>query len=114
MHLQVCILFLFLFLGDSCGLTGGVVLISHNQRLISLVCSEIWVVTKAGTVDRFNGEFDDYKEEILAHMDFAGIDDEEEDEEKEREKEKEKRKAKKAEKQEKEDLRPKKEKKPKK
>ena len=90
-------------------------LISHNQRLISLVCKEIWVVTKAGTVDRFNGEFDDYKEDILAHMDFAGIDEEEEvDEEQEREKEKEKRKAKKAEKEEKEDLRPKKGKKTKK
>lgn len=50
---------------------GGVVLISHNQRLISLVCSEIWVVSKAGTVDRFNGEFDDYKDEILAQMDFG-------------------------------------------
>jgi hypothetical protein len=78
------------------------------------VCNEIWVVTKAGTVDRFNGEFDDYKEDILAHMDFAGIDEEEVDEEKEKEKAKEMRKAKKAEKEEREDSRPKKGKKEKK
>lgn len=78
---------------------GGVVLISHNQRLISLVCNEIWVVTKAGTVDRFNGEFDDYKEDILAHMDFEG-DSESEDEHVVREREKELKKAKKAEKEE--------------
>jgi ABC-type multidrug transport system ATPase subunit len=73
--------------------SGGVVLISHNQRLISLVCNEIWVVTKAGTVDRFNGEFDEYKEQILEHMDFAGIEEDEEDEQKEKEEKKKKKDA---------------------
>jgi len=55
---------------------GGVVLISHNQRLISLVCNEIVVVTKAGTVERFNGEFEEYKESILEQMDFGDSDSE--------------------------------------
>jgi ATPase subunit of ABC transporter with duplicated ATPase domains len=54
---------------------GGVVLISHNQRLISLVCTEIWVVTPAGTVEQFNGDFEDYKEEVIEHMGFASKDD---------------------------------------
>jgi len=53
---------------------GGVVLISHNQRLISLVCNQILVVTKQGAVERFNGEFDEYKDSILAQMDFGDPD----------------------------------------
>lgn len=48
--------------------TGGVVLVSHDSRLISRVCedeevSEIWVVEN-GTVMSFPGTFDEYKEEL--------------------------------------------------
>ncbi|XP_015886720.3 ABC transporter F family member 4 [Ziziphus jujuba] len=48
--------------------TGGVVLVSHDSRLISRVCddeerSEIWVV-EDGTVKKFDGTFEDYKEEL--------------------------------------------------
>lgn len=48
--------------------TGGVVLVSHDSRLISRVCedeekSEIWVVEK-GTVESFPGTFEEYKEEL--------------------------------------------------
>ncbi|XP_030443840.1 ABC transporter F family member 4 [Syzygium oleosum] len=48
--------------------TGGVVLVSHDSRLISRVCddeerSEIWVV-EDGTVKFFPGTFDEYKEEL--------------------------------------------------
>ena len=48
---------------------GGVVLVSHDARLISRVLedeerSEVWVVDD-GTVTRFNGDFDDYREELL-------------------------------------------------
>ena len=48
--------------------TGGVVLVSHDSRLISRVCddeerSEIWVVEN-GTVSTFPGTFEEYKEEL--------------------------------------------------
>lgn len=48
--------------------TGGVVLVSHDSRLISRVCddeekSEIWVV-EDGTVKSFPGTFEEYKEEL--------------------------------------------------
>ncbi|KAL5221282.1 hypothetical protein ABZP36_025995 [Zizania latifolia] len=52
--------------------TGGVVLVSHDSRLISRVCddeqkSEIWVV-EDGTVNKFDGTFDDYKGELLEEI----------------------------------------------
>lgn len=48
--------------------TGGVVLVSHDSRLISRVCedeekSETWVVDN-GTVRKFPGTFEEYKEEL--------------------------------------------------
>ncbi|KAK4797838.1 hypothetical protein SAY86_030164 [Trapa natans] len=48
--------------------TGGVVLVSHDSRLISRACedgekSEIWVV-EDGTVKKFPGTFEEYKEEL--------------------------------------------------
>ncbi|XP_066392894.1 ABC transporter F family member 4-like [Miscanthus floridulus] len=49
--------------------TGGVVLVSHDSRLISRVCedeqrSEIWVV-EDGTVNKYDGTFEDYKDELM-------------------------------------------------
>ncbi|KAJ1288011.1 hypothetical protein BS78_02G055600 [Paspalum vaginatum] len=49
--------------------TGGVVLVSHDSRLISRVCedeqkSEIWVV-EDGTVKKYDGTFEDYKDELM-------------------------------------------------
>ncbi|OAP02910.1 hypothetical protein AXX17_AT3G49070 [Arabidopsis thaliana] len=48
--------------------TGGVVLVSHDSRLISRVCAEeeksqIWVV-EDGTVNFFPGTFEEYKEDL--------------------------------------------------
>ncbi|XP_023543438.1 ABC transporter F family member 4-like [Cucurbita pepo subsp. pepo] len=58
--------------------TGGVVLVSHDSRLISRVCedeekSEIWVVEN-GTVEFFPGTFDEYKEELQKEI-KAEVDD---------------------------------------
>ncbi|KAK1373450.1 ATP-binding cassette, subfamily F, member 1 [Heracleum sosnowskyi] len=58
--------------------TGGVVLVSHDSRLISRVCnneerSEIWVV-KNGTVEKFCGTFKEYKEELQQEI-RAEVDD---------------------------------------
>ena len=49
--------------------TGGVILVSHDSRLISHVCedeekSEIWVVEN-GTVRNFLGTFEEYYKEEL-------------------------------------------------
>ncbi|EMS66747.1 ABC transporter F family member 4 [Triticum urartu] len=52
--------------------TGGVVLVSHDSRLISRVCadeqkSQIWVV-EDGTVSKYDGSFEDYKDELMAEI----------------------------------------------
>ncbi|RAL49040.1 hypothetical protein DM860_001360 [Cuscuta australis] len=52
--------------------TGGVVLVSHDSRLISRMCedeekSEIWVV-EDGTVTTFPGTFVDYKDQLLKEI----------------------------------------------
>lgn len=39
---------------------GGVVLVSHDERLIRLVCRELWVC-EGGNVRRIDGGFDEYK-----------------------------------------------------
>ena len=51
---------------------GGVVLVSHDSRLISRVCadeekSQIWVV-EDGTVSKYDGSFEDYKDELMAEI----------------------------------------------
>lgn len=58
--------------------TGGVVLVSHDSRLISRVCedeerSEIWVVEN-GTVEKFPGTFEEYKDDLLKEI-RAEVDD---------------------------------------
>ncbi|KAG6547312.1 hypothetical protein Mapa_011249 [Marchantia paleacea] len=52
--------------------TGGVVLVSHDSRLISRVCedeerSEIWVV-EDGTVSKFPGSFEEYKSDLIKEI----------------------------------------------
>ncbi|KAH0751706.1 hypothetical protein KY285_004854 [Solanum tuberosum] len=52
--------------------TGGVVLVSHDSRLISRVCddeerSEIWIVEN-GTVEKFPDTFDEYKAELVREI----------------------------------------------
>ncbi|KAG1365426.1 ABC transporter F family member 4 [Cocos nucifera] len=52
--------------------TGGVVLVSHDSRLISRVCedeekSEIWIV-EDGTVKKYPSTFEDYKEDLLQEI----------------------------------------------
>ncbi|XP_071696656.1 ABC transporter F family member 4 [Rutidosis leptorrhynchoides] len=58
--------------------TGGVVLVSHDSRLISRVCddeekSALWIVDK-GSVDVYPDSFEDYKEELLKEI-RAEVDD---------------------------------------
>ncbi|KAL3619388.1 ABC transporter F member 4 [Castilleja foliolosa] len=58
--------------------TGGVVLVSHDSRLISRVCdneerSEIWIVDN-GTCEAFDGSFEEYKEDLVKEI-RAEVDD---------------------------------------
>jgi len=48
--------------------TGGVVLITHDQRLVSTVANELWVCRGDMGVEIFEGSFDDYKQEIIEKM----------------------------------------------
>lgn len=61
---------------------GGVVIVSHDERLIKLVADEIWVVKKGrkagqpGTVQVFPGDYDEYRRSVLHEMvDLGLIDD---------------------------------------
>ncbi|KMZ70846.1 ATP-binding cassette transporter [Zostera marina] len=52
--------------------SGGVVLVSHDSRLISHVCedeerSQLWIVDD-GTVENFDGTFEDYKDDLMKQI----------------------------------------------
>ena len=53
------------------GFEGGVVLVSHDARLISQVCdderSQVWIVDD-GTVTEYGGSFEEYKDELIAEI----------------------------------------------
>ena len=46
---------------------GGVVLVSHDERLIQLVCKELWVV-KDRTVTRLEGGIEEYKSHVYRQL----------------------------------------------
>ena len=56
---------------------GGVVLITHDAHICSKVLddetSEIWVVDD-GVVTKFNGDFEDYRDELVKEMRPAELD----------------------------------------
>ncbi|GAB4823496.1 hypothetical protein N2152v2_010542 [Parachlorella kessleri] len=61
---------------------GGVVIISHDSRLLSRVCddaerSEVWLV-EDGTVERYDGDFNDYKGDLIKEI-AAELDEDEEE-----------------------------------
>lgn len=49
---------------------GGLVLVSHDERLIRVVCKELWVCGN-GTVSNIEGGIDCYKQLILAELNEA-------------------------------------------
>jgi len=58
---------------------GGVILITHDQRLVNTVAQELWVCRGDKKVEIFDGSFDDYKQKIIDAMpDELFIDSEEE------------------------------------
>ncbi|ELP86855.1 GCN20-type ATP-binding cassette protein GCN3, putative [Entamoeba invadens IP1] len=50
---------------------GGLLLISHHQHMIEAATDEIWVVKGNNTVEKFDGDFNDYKQMLLKGMDFG-------------------------------------------
>lgn len=46
---------------------GGVILVSHDERLIRSVCKELWVC-EGGKVRRIDGGFDEYRD--ILHEQF--------------------------------------------
>lgn len=45
---------------------GGVLMVSHDERLISLVCDQLWYFDGNGGVKTFDGDFKAYKKSLLA------------------------------------------------
>ena len=50
---------------------GGVILVSHDERLLKYVCNEIWLC-KDHTVKRIEGGFDEYKKMIEEEFSTSG------------------------------------------
>eukprot|EP01129_Flabellula_baltica_P017553 TRINITY_DN975_c0_g1_i1.p1 TRINITY_DN975_c0_g1~~TRINITY_DN975_c0_g1_i1.p1 ORF type:complete len:629 (+),score=181.30 TRINITY_DN975_c0_g1_i1:61-1947(+) len=55
--------------------TGGLVIISHDQRLISRCCNELWVCRGDALVEIYDGTFDDYRDEIISQIEWPSEDD---------------------------------------
>ena len=47
--------------------TGGVLVVSHDSRLLSMVCDEIFVV-KDGAVTQYQDDFASYRKKLLQDM----------------------------------------------
>jgi len=43
---------------------GGMVIVTHDERLIKLVCNELWIVHE-GQVTFYNGTWDSYKKKLI-------------------------------------------------
>lgn len=50
--------------------TGGVILVSHDERLIRMVCKELWVCA-GGSVKSMEGGFDEYRKCVEAEIEAA-------------------------------------------
>lgn len=48
---------------------GGIVLISHDQRLLKRVCDTLWVIEGDQQVRRYEGGFEEYRQELIDQMD---------------------------------------------
>lgn len=51
---------------------GGVILVSHDERFIRLVCQELWVCENA-TVTRIEGGFDQYRDILKEQFQKEGF-----------------------------------------
>merc|ERR1712059_95917 len=49
------------------GYEGGVIIVSHDERLIRETGCQLWVVEDQG-IEEIEGEFDDYRKEVLEQL----------------------------------------------
>lgn len=49
---------------------GGVILVSHDERLIRMVCKELWICGE-GTVRSIDGGFDEYRRIVEKELEAA-------------------------------------------
>ena len=49
--------------------TGGVILVSHDERLITLICKELWLC-RDGNVKSIEGGYEVYRKLIEAELEF--------------------------------------------
>jgi len=49
--------------------TGGVILVSHDERLITLVCRELWLA-RDGQVKSIKGGYEEYRKLIEKELEF--------------------------------------------
>jgi len=47
---------------------GGIILITHDQRLVNTVANQLWVCRGNKKVEIYNGSFDKYKQDIINNM----------------------------------------------
>ena len=57
---------------------GGVVFVSHDERLIEMVADELWVVNKGvngepGTVQVWHSSYEEYKEKLQNEFATSGL-----------------------------------------
>jgi ATP-binding cassette subfamily F protein 3 len=48
---------------------GGVILVSHDERLIQLICKELWLC-KDGSVKSIEGGYEQYRKIIEAELEY--------------------------------------------
>lgn len=47
-------------------------MVSHDERLIRLICKELWVV-RNNTVETLDGGFDEYRRIVETELDASGL-----------------------------------------
>ena len=47
--------------------TGGILVVSHDARLLQTVCDELWICEE-GSVRKFNGEFREYRQDLVTQL----------------------------------------------
>ncbi|ATY66703.1 protein GCN20 [Cordyceps militaris CM01] len=51
---------------------GGVLMVSHDVTMLQMVCTSLWVCD-GGTVEKFDGDVNQYKKRISAQADASGV-----------------------------------------
>ena len=50
-----------------CNILGGIIIVSHDERLIRETNCQLWVIEEQG-IEEIDGDFDDYRKEVLEQL----------------------------------------------